>query len=105
MRVDDTILVERVSGRFTCLKCGTGYHDKSKRPKVEGVCDKCGSTAFTRRPDDNAETMKTRLLAYYKETSPLIGYYFAKGLLSTIDGMAPIDQVGRSILGIVDREA
>ena len=102
MRVDDTILVERVSGRYTCAKCKAGYHDVSQRPRVAGVCDTCGGKAFTRRPDDNAETMKTRLLAYYKETSPLIGYYYAKGLLTTIDGMAPIDEVARAILAIVD---
>ena len=79
--VDDEVLVERISGRYTCANCGTGYHDANLKPKVDGVCDKCGSTEFKRRPDDNPETVRTRLQDYYKETSPLIGYYYAKGLL------------------------
>jgi adenylate kinase len=97
MRVDDAALIERIAGRFACAKCGEGYHDRFKKPAREGVCDKCGSTQFTRRADDNAETVKTRLMAYYRETSPLIGYYFAKGRLGTIDGMAPIEDVTRQI--------
>lgn len=96
-KVDDAALVERISGRFACAKCGAGYHDKFKQPKTPGVCDACGSTEFSRRADDNAETVKNRLMAYYKETAPLIGYYFAKGKLKSIDGMAPIDQVTREI--------
>ena len=79
MEVDEAALTERVVGRFTCAKCGTGYHDKFKRPKVEGVCDVCGSTEFTRRPDDNAETMKTRMAAYRAQTEPLLPYYRAQG--------------------------
>jgi len=97
LKVDDAALVERISGRFACAKCGAGYHDKFKQPKTPGVCDVCGSTEFVRRADDNAETVKNRLMAYYKETAPLIGYYFAKGRLKSIDGMAPIDQVTREI--------
>jgi adenylate kinase len=97
MKVDDAALVERIAGRFACAKCGEGYHDRFKKPAREGVCDKCGSTQFMRRADDNAETVKTRLMAYYRETSPLIGYYFAKGRLGTIDGMAPIEDVTRQI--------
>lgn len=97
LKVDDAALVERISGRFACAKCGAGYHDKFKQPKTPGVCDVCGSTEFVRRADDNAETVKNRLMAYYKETAPLIGYYFAKGKLKSIDGMAPIDQVTREI--------
>jgi len=97
IRVDDDILAARVSGRYTCANCGAGYHDTNLKPKVEGVCDKCGSTHFKRRPDDNADTVKARLQAYYKETSPLIGYYHAKGLLSSVDGMADIDDVTASI--------
>ena len=97
LRVDDNQLVERIVGRFICAKCGEGYHDRFKRPKVRGLCDVCQSTEFTRRPDDNAETVNKRLMVYYRETSPLIGYYFCKGNLGTVDGMAPIAEVaGRS---------
>jgi len=97
IRVDDEILTARVAGRYTCAQCGAGYHDENLKPKVAGVCDKCGSTHFKRRPDDNADTVKTRLQSYYKETSPLIGYYHAKGLLAAVDGMAEIDEVTASI--------
>ncbi len=93
MRVDDGLLVDRISGRFACTKCGAGYHDRNKRPITAGVCDRCGSTEFTRRADDNAETVSKRLMAYYRETSPLIGYYFAKGVLYSVDGMLPIEEV------------
>ena len=86
---------------FSCSKCGAGYHDKFKQTKVAGVCDSCGNKEFTRRADDNAETVQNRLLAYYKETSPLIGYYFAKGLLDTVDGMGAIDEVGSSIEKVI----
>ncbi len=101
MKVDDEALVARIAGRYACAKCGAGYHDTFKHPKTPGVCDVCGSTEFTRRADDNPETVKTRLMAYYKETSPLVGYYFAKGNLKSIDGMAPIDQVTRQIEGLL----
>ncbi|MBP0614700.1 adenylate kinase [Jiella mangrovi] len=97
LRVDDDVLVTRVSGRFSCASCGTVYHDEDRQPKVEGVCDNCGSTEFKRRPDDNAETMRSRLRNYYKETSPLVGYYYCKRTLRSIDGMAPIDDVTKSI--------
>jgi adenylate kinase len=97
LEVDDNVLVERISGRYTCANCGTGYHDTNKKPKVPGVCDKCGSTEFKRRPDDNAETVRTRLEAYYKQTSPLIGYYYAKGKLKKVDGMADFEEVTSSI--------
>ncbi len=93
IRVDDNALVERISGRFSCVKCGAGYHDLYKMPKVSGVCDQCGSTEFSRRADDNEETVKNRLMAYYRETAPLIGYYYALGYLQSVDGMAPIDEV------------
>lgn len=102
LKIDDMALIERISGRFACAKCGAGYHDKYKQPKTPGVCDVCGSTEFVRRADDNAETVRNRLLAYYKETAPLIGYYFAKGKLSSIDGMAPIEQVTRAIERLLD---
>lgn len=97
IEVDDKILADRVSGRYTCANCGAGYHDVNLKPKVEGVCDRCGSTHFKRRPDDTRETVVTRLSAYYRETSPLIGYYYAKGKLKTVDGMADIDQVSAEI--------
>ena len=101
MQVDDEILVKRVAGRFSCASCGTVYHDEERRPKVEGVCDKCGSTEFKRRPDDNAETMRARLRAYYKDTSPLVGYYHCKGTLRRVDGMQSVDAVTASIEAIV----
>ena len=97
LRVDDKELVRRVSGRYSCAQCGTVYHDTDKKPAGEGVCDKCGSTHFKRRPDDNAETMTQRLEVYYKETSPLIGYYYAKSKLKTVDGMADMDAVTTDI--------
>jgi adenylate kinase len=101
IEVNDAVLVHRIAGRYTCENCGAGYHDENHRPKVEGVCDKCGSTKFKRRADDNAETVATRLTDYYKKTSPLIGYYHAKGLLKTVDGMAPIDEVTTAIEAIL----
>ena len=97
LKVDDDVLVRRVAGRFSCASCGAVYHDDDRRPKTEGVCDTCGSTEFKRRPDDNADTMRSRLRAYYKETSPLVGYYHCKGTLRSLDGMAPIDEVTESI--------
>lgn len=97
LKVDPNKLVERIVGRFTCAKCGEGYHDRFKRPKVRGTCDVCGSKEFSRREDDNAETVTNRLMAYYKETAPLTGYYFCKGNLRTVDGMADIEQVAQEI--------
>jgi adenylate kinase len=101
MEVDEKALTERVVGRFTCAKCGTGYHDRFKRPKVEGVCDVCGSKEFTRRKDDNAETMKTRMVAFRAQTEPLLPYYRAKGVLKKVDGMAAMDEVYRQIRGVL----
>jgi adenylate kinase len=101
MEVDEAALTERVVGRFTCGKCGTGYHDSFKRPKVEGVCDVCGSKEFTRRKDDNAETMKTRMAAYRAQTEPLLPYYRAKGILKKVDGMAAMDEVYRQIRAVL----
>jgi adenylate kinase len=103
MRVDDDVLVSRIAGRYTCAKCLTGYHDQFHKPKKTGVCDKCAGTSFTRRADDNVETVSKRLMAYYRETSPLIGYYFAKGKLSTVDGMAKIDAVTKAINAILEK--
>lgn len=105
MKVDDTALIDRITGRFTCAKCGAGYHDTFKVPKVENTCDSCGGHEFSRRADDNAETVKSRLMAYYRETAPLIGYYFAKGKLKSIDGMAQIDEVERQLNGVLDAAA
>jgi adenylate kinase len=101
MEVDEKALTERVVGRFTCAKCGTGYHEMFKRPKVDGVCDVCGSKEFTRRKDDNAETMKTRMVAYRAQTEPLLPYYRAKGVLKKVDGMAAMDEVYRQIRGVL----
>jgi len=101
MEVDEKVLTERIVGRFTCAKCGTGYHDKFKRPKVDGVCDVCGAKEFTRRKDDNAETMKTRMAAYRAQTEPLLPYYGGRGVLRKVDGMAPMDAVYRQISGVL----
>lgn len=101
MEVDEKALTERIVGRFTCARCGTGYHDKFKRPKVEGVCDVCGSREFTRRKDDTAETMKTRMAAFRAQTEPLLPYYRAKGVLKTVDGMAAMDEVYRQICAVL----
>lgn len=102
LKVDDGILIDRIVGRSTCAKCGAGYHDRYRRPKVEGRCDDCGSTEFTRRADDNPETVRNRLMAYYRETAPLIGYYFAYNKLRSIDGMAPVAEVGRQLDNVLD---
>lgn len=103
LKVDDSAMVERIVGRFSCAKCGAGYHDKFQQPKTEGVCDKCGSTEFSRRADDNEETVRSRLMAYYRETAPLIGYYYAKGKHQGVDGMAPIDDVTQQIAAVIDQ--
>lgn len=97
MEVDDAVIVERVAGRFTCATCNEGYHDSFKPTKVEGTCDECGGTEFIRRPDDNAETVASRLKVYHAQTAPLLPYYRDKGLLRTVDGMASIDEVGHQI--------
>jgi adenylate kinase len=76
---DDEALVERITGRFTCVQCGAGYHERFQRPKVDGVCDKCGGTKFSRRADDNAETVRARLKTYHEVTTPIIDYYREKG--------------------------
>lgn len=102
LKVDDDALVERVAGRYTCGACGEGYHDTFKQPKQENICDRCGKSEFKRRPDDNAETMRMRLLTYYKETSPLLGYYYAKGDLTAVNGMGEISEIASEIQGILD---
>jgi len=101
LEVEDAAMVERISGRFTCGKCGEGYHDMFKTPAVEGVCDKCGSTDMKRRADDNAETVASRLSAYHAQTAPLIDYYDGKGVLARVDAMADIDVVARDLNTVV----
>lgn len=103
LKVDEEALVERISGRFTCAKCGAGYHDKFKQPRVAGVCDMCGSTEFTRRADDNAETVHQRLLAYNAQTAPILPYYQAQGRLYTVDGMAAMEDVAQQIETVLRR--
>jgi adenylate kinase len=103
--VDDDALVERISGRFACGRCGAGYHDRFKQPKVPGICDACGSREFVRREDDKAETVRARLEAYHAQTAPLLPHYRDKGLLSVVDGMAEIDQVTAEVLEKIDRAA
>ncbi|MEA1085477.1 adenylate kinase [Sphingomonas sp. CD22] len=102
LEVDEAALIERVEGRYTCANCGEGYHDRFKRPKVEGVCDVCGSTAFKRRPDDNAETVQTRMAEYRAKTAPILPIYQARGLVERVNGMADIDHVSQAIAAILD---
>ncbi len=97
IKVDDERLVERIVGRFTCTKCGEGYHDTFLRPEKDGVCDKCGGTEFSRRKDDNEETVRSRLEAYHAQTVPLVGFYGNSGKLKSVDGMLDIDSVSRQI--------
>ncbi len=100
--VDEDALVERIVGRYTCAQCGAGYHDVFKSPRVAGVCDVCGSTEVKRRPDDNEETVRTRMAEYRAKTAPIIPLYEARGLVRRVDGMADMDAVGAAIAGILD---
>jgi adenylate kinase len=102
LKVDDAALVERIAGRFSCASCGAGYHDQFHRPKAEGVCDQCGGREFTRRADDNRETVVARLEAYHRQTAPILPHYAASGRLYEVDGMAPIDEVSRQIVTVLD---
>ena len=104
LAVDEEQLVERITGRFSCARCGTGYHDIFKRPKVEGVCDVCGSTEFKRRPDDNEQTVRTRMAEYRAKTEPILPYYEQRGLVRRVDGMASVDEVAAQIAGVLDGE-
>lgn len=99
--VNEDALVERITGRFTCASCGKGYHDTFEQPKVEGTCDKCGGHEFKRRPDDNAETVRTRMAEYRAKTAPILPVYEARGIVSKVDGMADMDDVTAAIEGIL----
>jgi len=103
--VDEDELVKRITGRFTCAKCGTGYHDTFRPTKVPGVCDACGATEFKRRPDDNEETVRTRMSEYRAKTEPILPYYEARNLVRRVDGMAPVEQVAAQIDAILDGAA
>ncbi|MCK0532403.1 MULTISPECIES: adenylate kinase [Sphingomonadales] len=101
--VDEDALVERITGRFTCASCGEGYHDSFKQPKVENECDKCHGHEFKRRPDDNEETVRTRMAEYRAKTAPILPIYEARGIVSRVDGMADMDDVTAAIAAILDR--
>jgi adenylate kinase len=103
LEVDEAALIDRVVGRYTCAKCGAGYHDRFKQPAVAGVCDVCGSTEFKRRPDDNAQTVQTRMQEYRAKTAPILPIYEARGLVRRVDGMADIADVGAAIGEILDK--
>ena len=101
MKVNDSVLVDRITGRYSCAKCGAGYHDRFQKPKKDGVCDVCGSTEFSRCKDDNAETVTARLSAYHAQTAPLLPYYQGRGVLKSVDGMAEIDEVTRQLEAVL----
>jgi len=102
LQVDEDALVDRITGRFTCAVCGAGYHDRHKTPEKEGVCDKCGSTEFKRRPDDNEETVRHRMQVYRSETAPILPFYEERGIVARVDGMASIEDVTDSIDALLD---
>ena len=102
MKVDDVALVARITGRSTCASCGEVYHDITKPQPADGKCVNCGGTEFSRRADDNAESLRQRLMEYYKKTSPLLGYYFAHDKLVSVDGLASIDKVQSEIANILN---
>ena len=101
LEVDEDALVERITGRFTCANCGKGYHDKFEQPRMPGICDKCGSTEFKRRPDDNEETVRTRMAEYRAKTAPILPIYDARGIVARVDGMAEMDHVTAAIERII----
>jgi adenylate kinase len=103
LEVDEDALVERITGRFTCANCGKGYHDKFEQPKQPGVCDKCASTEFKRRPDDNEETVRTRMAEYRAKTAPILPIYEARGIVARVNGMADMDEVTSAIEKILSR--
>jgi len=100
--VDEDALVRRIVGRFTCARCGAPYHDEFKQPATPGVCDVCGSTEFKRRPDDNEQTVRTRMAEYRAKTEPILPYYEQRGLVRRVDGMASVDEVAAQIDAILD---
>jgi len=102
MAVDDKALVDRISGRFTCGKCGAVYHDSFKQPKKSGICDVCGGTEFKRRADDNAATAGARLKEYHEKTAPILPYYKGKSILRQVDGMASVEEVARQIDAVLE---
>ncbi|MDP9056523.1 MAG: adenylate kinase [Pseudomonadota bacterium] len=104
LEVDEDALVERITGRFTCAHCGTGYHDRFAQPRQAGVCDKCGGTAFKRRPDDNEATVRTRMAEYRAKTAPILPIYEARGIVARVDGMADMDHVTAAIERVIARE-
>jgi len=103
LEVDDAEMVTRIAGRYTCAACGEGYHDSFKTPVRDGVCDKCGGSEMTRRADDNAETVASRLSAYHAQTAPLISYYDESGVLERLDAMGEIDAIAAQLGGVVER--
>ena len=103
MKVDDEALVSRITGRYTCGNCGEVYHNETKKEAVEGTCDKCGASDMKHRADDNEESLRNRLMEYYKKTSPLIGYYYAKGQLQSVNGLGEIATVQADIAKALDR--
>lgn len=101
LEVDEEALVERITGRFTCANCGTGYHTGFKPTKLAGTCDVCGAAEFKHRPDDNAETVRTRMAEYRAKTAPILPHYEARGIVSRVDGMAAIEDVTQAIDAIL----
>jgi len=101
LEVDEDELVRRIVGRYSCASCGAGYHDEFQQPKVAGVCDRCGSTEFKRRKDDNEETVRTRMAEYRAKTAPILPLYDARGIVTRVDGMAPIDDVTASVEAVL----
>jgi adenylate kinase len=105
LKVDEEALVDRITGRFSCARCGAGYHERYKRPEVAERCDICGGGQFKRRPDDNEETVRNRMAEYRAKTAPILPYYHHLGLVRDVDGMAPIDEVTRQIADVLDGQA